>query len=374
VIRRHRARHDDVAETARRVNDRSRAPAGDGISREENARGAGIDHPLHHHRKRDVAVSDAALTTVRDRALVPERCPAAAHGVQQCVLSFDPEIGVLLAREGGARKIFGRGRGTHRDGPSSELPVCRADGVVHVVENADRAKTVAGRLRVARIHFGHARRPQVRRRRQDEAIRYRHSGRDELAEVGTFPARDRAVRGAHIREGKDQSLGCSYYFGHRTFREPNYMPARDLETARALLAATMLGARLAESAARGRGTVSPERARVLFRLADAPLRSGELAQRCLLTPATMTELVEGLAGDGFVRRQEDPSDRRVVVVALTAAGRREVERYQNIFAEALGEAIAELEPAARQRLKLAMEDLRRGLERVSRRKEPAGVR
>jgi DNA-binding MarR family transcriptional regulator len=154
------------------------------------------------------------------------------------------------------------------------------------------------------------------------------------------------------------------------------MPERkpDVETARALLSAMMLGARLAESAARGRGTVSPERARVLFRLADAPLRTGELAQRCLLTPATMSELVDGLASDGFVRRQEDPSDRRAVVVALTATGRREVERYQSIFAEALGEAVAELEPAARQRLRLAMEDLRRGLERAARRKEPAGVR
>ncbi|MGH2378688.1 MAG: MarR family winged helix-turn-helix transcriptional regulator [Candidatus Limnocylindria bacterium] len=154
------------------------------------------------------------------------------------------------------------------------------------------------------------------------------------------------------------------------------MPVRkpDLETARALLAAVMLGARLSEAAARERGTVSPERARVLFRLADGPLRTGELAQRCLLTPPTMTELVEGLAREGFVRRQEDPSDRRVVVVMLTAAGRREVERYQGIFAEALGDAIAELEPAARQRLRLAMKDLRQGLERASARREIAGVR
>lgn len=154
------------------------------------------------------------------------------------------------------------------------------------------------------------------------------------------------------------------------------MPSRnpDLETARALLTAMMLGARLSESVARVRGTVSPERARVLFRLADAPLRSGELAQRCLLTPATTSELVDGLVRDGYVRRHEDATDRRAVVVGLTAAGRREVERYQGIFAEALGEAIAELEPAARLRLRLAMEDLRRGLERVAMRKEPAGAR
>ncbi|MGH2796147.1 MAG: MarR family winged helix-turn-helix transcriptional regulator [Thermoleophilaceae bacterium] len=148
----------------------------------------------------------------------------------------------------------------------------------------------------------------------------------------------------------------------------------DLETARALLGAMMLGARLGATAARERGTISLERARVLFRLSDAPLRSGELAQRCLLTPPTMTELVEGLVRVGFVRRQEDRSDRRAVLVALTPTGRREVERYQGIFAEALGGAIAELEPAARRRLRLAMNDLRRGLERASARRETSGVR
>ena len=49
-------------------------------------------------------------------------------------------------------------------------------------------------------------------------------------------------------------------------------------------------------------------------------------------------------------------------VSLTPTGRREVERYQTAFATALGEAIAQLEPLQRERLRLALEDLRQALE------------
>lgn len=140
---------------------------------------------------------------------------------------------------------------------------------------------------------------------------------------------------------------------------------KDLQTARALLAVMPLVGRLAAMKARERGTVSPERAKALSRLSAGPLRAGELAHLCLLTPPAMTELVEGLVREGLVRRDEDPSDRRAVRVSLTASGRREVDRYQTAFAEALGDAIAQLEPLARERLRLALEDLRRALDEAS---------
>jgi DNA-binding MarR family transcriptional regulator len=147
-----------------------------------------------------------------------------------------------------------------------------------------------------------------------------------------------------------------------------------LQTAHALFSVVLLAGRLTANAARERGTVSPERARALLRLAEAPLRTGELAQRCLLTPPAMTELVDTLVREGLVRRREDPSDRRAVLVSLTPAGRREVERYQVLFSGVLGEAIAELEPAARERLRLALSDLRQGLERAAAQREIVAVR
>lgn len=46
----------------------------------------------------------------------------------------------------------------------------------------------------------------------------------------------------------------------------------------------------------------------------------ELAQRCLITPATLTGLVSTLEKAGYVRRRRDESDRRVVWLTLTEAG------------------------------------------------------
>ncbi|HEX9436456.1 MAG TPA: MarR family transcriptional regulator [Candidatus Limnocylindria bacterium] len=147
----------------------------------------------------------------------------------------------------------------------------------------------------------------------------------------------------------------------------------DIGTARALLAVMPFFGRLAATTAREHGVVSPERAKALVRLAAGPMRAGELAQQCMLTPPAMTEAVEGLVRDGLVRREDDPSDRRAVRVSLTAAGRREVDRYHAAIAEALGDAIATLEPLARERLRLALEDLRHALERAAQ-KEMTNVR
>jgi DNA-binding MarR family transcriptional regulator len=148
---------------------------------------------------------------------------------------------------------------------------------------------------------------------------------------------------------------------------------KDLATARALLAVMPLVGRLAHLNAREHGTVSPERGKALARLAAGPMRAGELAQQCFLSPPSTTELVEGLVREGLVRREDDPHDRRAVRVSLTAAGRREVDRYHTAFAEALGEAIARLDPLARARLRLALDDLRTALEHATP-KETTNVR
>lgn len=150
--------------------------------------------------------------------------------------------------------------------------------------------------------------------------------------------------------------------------------SKDLATARALLGVMPLFMRLIATKAREHRTVSPQRAKVLARLSQSAMRSGELAHQCLLTPPAMTELVEGLAREGLVRRDEDPTDRRAVVVALTAQGRREVDRYQTALAEALGDAISRLDPLARERLRLALTDLRHALEDEPAAKETTNAR
>jgi DNA-binding MarR family transcriptional regulator len=46
----------------------------------------------------------------------------------------------------------------------------------------------------------------------------------------------------------------------------------------------------------------------------------DLARRCMITPATLTGVVNTLVKAGYVRRERDEADRRVVWLVLTEAG------------------------------------------------------
>lgn len=50
----------------------------------------------------------------------------------------------------------------------------------------------------------------------------------------------------------------------------------------------------------------------------------ELAARLGVTPATLTPVVDALAGSGDLTRERDPADRRVVRLAVTARGRERI--------------------------------------------------
>jgi len=115
--------------------------------------------------------------------------------------------------------------------------------------------------------------------------------------------------------------------------------------------------KLAGQVAHDRGAISLERARILWQLVEAPRRSGELAQRCALTPASVSELVDSLERDGFVRRSEDRNDRRVVVVDITSRGRREIERVGELMTAPVAKIIAGLSGEKRARLAAALADL-----------------
>jgi DNA-binding MarR family transcriptional regulator len=53
---------------------------------------------------------------------------------------------------------------------------------------------------------------------------------------------------------------------------------------------------------------------------DGPLTMGELARRVWVTEKTVTGLVDRLERDGYLARERDATDRRVVRVRLTPAG------------------------------------------------------
>ena len=143
---------------------------------------------------------------------------------------------------------------------------------------------------------------------------------------------------------------------------PGRPAARAATTEEARLAGMLLSllpriGKIAGQVAHERGAMTLERARILWQLVESPRRSGEIAQRCALTPASVSELVDLLERDGFVRRSEDRNDRRVVVVEITARGRREIERVGELMTAPVAKIIAGLSAEKRSRLAAALADL-----------------
>jgi MarR family transcriptional regulator, organic hydroperoxide resistance regulator len=108
---------------------------------------------------------------------------------------------------------------------------------------------------------------------------------------------------------------------------------------------------------RGRDTRRPGELRdaqygLLFGLREHPrLSLSELACAADLSPASATEMLDGLEQGGLVRRERSKRDRRVVLISLTERGRVLVEQrraeYEPVWRAALSEfSDAELVSAA----------------------------
>ena len=61
--------------------------------------------------------------------------------------------------------------------------------------------------------------------------------------------------------------------------------------------------------------------------AGAPLSPTVIAERLLVTTASVTSLLDTLERRGLVTRAPDPDDRRKVLVTLTSQGRRAVDEF-----------------------------------------------
>ena len=75
------------------------------------------------------------------------------------------------------------------------------------------------------------------------------------------------------------------------------------------------------------------------------LRIGELAERLIVAPYTMTRLLDRLEEAGLLRREKAPGDRRGAYAVLTtegeAARRRMWPHYQRAILELFGAALSE---------------------------------
>ena len=73
-------------------------------------------------------------------------------------------------------------------------------------------------------------------------------------------------------------------------------------------------------------TVPQFRVLVILSTASAPVRNGDLAAALGVHPSTFTRNADRLVAAGWVRRAENPDNRRETLIALTPAGRRLVDR------------------------------------------------
>src|SRR5512138_3377188 len=68
------------------------------------------------------------------------------------------------------------------------------------------------------------------------------------------------------------------------------------------------------------GLTAPQTHALLWLGHDGPLTMGELARRVAVTEKTVTGIVDRLERDGFLRRERDAADRRVVRARATGRG------------------------------------------------------
>jgi DNA-binding MarR family transcriptional regulator len=78
---------------------------------------------------------------------------------------------------------------------------------------------------------------------------------------------------------------------------------------------------------------------LLFGLADGEMSAGALATAADLSPATVTQMLDGLERAGLVARARSERDKRVVLVSLTERGRalhqERSERFERVWSAAL---------------------------------------
>ena len=83
----------------------------------------------------------------------------------------------------------------------------------------------------------------------------------------------------------------------------------------------------------------------------------ELADRLGLSLPGASRMVDGLLRRGWLERREDPSDRRMKRVGITAAGRKIINRIETARLAGLEDYAASLSPEQRVRLSSALSDL-----------------
>jgi DNA-binding MarR family transcriptional regulator len=111
-----------------------------------------------------------------------------------------------------------------------------------------------------------------------------------------------------------------------------------VDTARAADAALTI-IRLFRSMERVEAGLTPQQYRMLKLVGAGGERSAKLAERLAVAKPTLTSTADGLVAAGLLSRETETTDRRVVRLRLTEAGRAAVDRADAVYADWLGELL-----------------------------------
>src|SRR5215471_18663591 len=139
--------------------------------------------------------------------------------------------------------------------------------------------------------------------------------------------------------------------------------AKSDATARDLLKVTMLLMR--QLGARMRQTekgIEPPQVGILMRLSEKPLTLTELAAHQVVRLPTMSKSVGLLVDRGWLSRTIPANNRRQTIVALTAEGRRMLEKMGRHAERHVTELLTSLTSGERQRVQAGLEILIRELD------------
>ena len=115
-----------------------------------------------------------------------------------------------------------------------------------------------------------------------------------------------------------------------------------------LTASRVLVAVAARSLAEHESEVSLPQYRALVVLASrGPLRPIDLAQALGVDPSTTTRMCDRLAAKNLIVRRRDEADRRIVMLSLSAPGRRLVERVTDRRRREIEQILDAVDPAER---------------------------
>jgi DNA-binding MarR family transcriptional regulator len=97
--------------------------------------------------------------------------------------------------------------------------------------------------------------------------------------------------------------------------------------------------RLFRSMERVNAGLTPQQYRVLKLIGAGGERSAKLAERLAVAKPTLTSTADALVAAGFLQRETETKDRRVVRLVLTEAGQEAVAQADDVYAGWLGELL-----------------------------------